>query len=162
VDRRSDAGALVVERGFARYTFAYMTEVAAWRRSKKVRLLIIGALILVAAILAIFFQKVRWLMIAVIVMLLVALGLESKNTDYDLGKMMKTGSLKESRVSRDDKGNLVIGSMCSEGVYNCDDFLTQPEAQRVYEECKFSKGNDPHRLDGDSDGVACESLPAKS
>lgn len=136
-----------------------VNEVAPWRRSKKVRLIIIGVLLFIALMLAIFVQKVRVIMIAVIVMLLVALGLETSNTDYDLGKMIKSGSLKESRIKRDDRGNLIMGTMCGDAVYNCDDFLTQPEAQSVYEACRFGKNNDPHRLDGDSDGIACEALP---
>ncbi|MFP4393439.1 MAG: excalibur calcium-binding domain-containing protein [Desulfohalobiaceae bacterium] len=38
---------------------------------------------------------------------------------------------------------------------NCD-FDTQAEAQSFFE--KHQPG-DPHRLDGDGDGVACEGLP---
>lgn len=45
--------------------------------------------------------------------------------------------------------------VCSTNVYNCDDFNSQSEAQFVYEECG---NNDIHRLDGDDDGIACESL----
>ncbi|GAA5109543.1 excalibur calcium-binding domain-containing protein [Haloechinothrix salitolerans] len=40
--------------------------------------------------------------------------------------------------------------------YNCSDFETQEEAQEEYEKDK----SDPHGLDGDGDGVACESLPS--
>ncbi len=39
--------------------------------------------------------------------------------------------------------------------YNCSDFKTQAEAQRIFN----SSPGDPYKLDGDSDGVACESLP---
>ncbi|WP_259130188.1 thermonuclease family protein [Salinibacter ruber] len=39
---------------------------------------------------------------------------------------------------------------------DCSDFDTQPEAQRFYE---ANKPGDPHSLDGDGDGEACESLP---
>jgi endonuclease YncB( thermonuclease family) len=39
---------------------------------------------------------------------------------------------------------------------DCSDFSTQPEAQRFYE--RHNPG-DPHGLDGNSDGEACESLP---
>ncbi|MCS4048011.1 hypothetical protein GGQ04_003168 [Salinibacter ruber] len=39
---------------------------------------------------------------------------------------------------------------------DCSDFDTQPEAQRFYES---SKPGDPHGLDGNNDGQACESLP---
>lgn len=39
---------------------------------------------------------------------------------------------------------------------DCSDFSTQKEAQRFFE----SQGSgDPHKLDRDNDGVACEILP---
>ncbi|MEA2574457.1 MAG: micrococcal nuclease [Chloroflexia bacterium] len=41
---------------------------------------------------------------------------------------------------------------------DCGDFATQAEAQ-VFFEAAGGPGSDPHRLDGDHDGVACESLP---
>ncbi|HEY0010960.1 MAG TPA: thermonuclease family protein [Candidatus Paceibacterota bacterium] len=47
---------------------------------------------------------------------------------------------------------------CSYNTYNCTDFSTHAEAQRVYESCG-GVGNDVHGLDGDKDGDACESLP---
>ncbi len=134
-------------------------DVSNLRRSKKVRLIIMGVLLFIALMLALFVEKIRLAMIAVIILLLVALGLESKNTDYDLGKMLKTGSLKESRIERDQNGNLIMEGICQKDGYNCDDFKTQSEAQSVYDTCEFNKNNDPHRLDGDSDGLACEDLP---
>ncbi len=39
---------------------------------------------------------------------------------------------------------------------NCSDFNTQAEAQRFFES---QRPGDPHRLDGDGNGLACESLP---
>lgn len=39
---------------------------------------------------------------------------------------------------------------------NCDDFATQEEAQAVLD----ADPSDPHGLDGDGDGIACESLPS--
>ena len=43
---------------------------------------------------------------------------------------------------------------------DCSDFDTQPEAQRFFERHRSdSSGGDPHNLDGDGDGQACESLP---
>ena len=42
--------------------------------------------------------------------------------------------------------------------YNCSDFETWSEAQSFYES-EGGPGSDPHRLDGDGDGVACQSLP---
>lgn len=44
---------------------------------------------------------------------------------------------------------------CVNSDCNCSDFRTQAEAQRVLE----AFPNDRFRLDGDKDGVACESLP---
>jgi hypothetical protein len=42
--------------------------------------------------------------------------------------------------------------------YNCSDFSTQEEAQDEYD----SDTSDPNYLDGDNDGIACESLPSGS
>ncbi|MBE9144887.1 thermonuclease family protein [Planktothrix mougeotii] len=44
---------------------------------------------------------------------------------------------------------------CTQSDCDCGDFKTQSEAQRVLE----AFPNDPFKLDGDKDGVACESLP---
>ena len=41
---------------------------------------------------------------------------------------------------------------------DCSDFETQPEAQRFFER---HQPGDPHNLDGDGDGEACESLPGR-
>lgn len=48
--------------------------------------------------------------------------------------------------------------ICSYNVYNCPDFSTHAEAQRVFDYCGGTT-NDVHRLDADKDGLACESLP---
>lgn len=45
---------------------------------------------------------------------------------------------------------------CLEDTYNCADFITQAEAQNVFDICG---PEDVHRLDSDSDGIVCESLP---
>ena len=47
---------------------------------------------------------------------------------------------------------------CSYNAYNCSDFSTHAEAQRVFEVCG-GVNNDIHKLDSDKDGLACESLP---
>ena len=41
---------------------------------------------------------------------------------------------------------------CSHNIYNCSDFNSQEEAQKIFEQCK----TDVHDLDRDNDGVACE------
>jgi hypothetical protein len=48
---------------------------------------------------------------------------------------------------------------CYADLYNCSDFATQAEAQACYEYRLGQGAGDIHRLDGDNDGVACESLP---
>jgi len=40
---------------------------------------------------------------------------------------------------------------------DCADFATHRQAQRFFE--KHNPGRDPHNLDGDNDGKACEDLP---
>lgn len=40
---------------------------------------------------------------------------------------------------------------------NCSDFATQDEAQRFFVR-EGGPENDPHRLDADNDGIACENL----
>ena len=42
---------------------------------------------------------------------------------------------------------------------NCSDFETQADAQRFFEEQEVVRPGDRHGLDGNNDGVACESLP---
>lgn len=44
------------------------------------------------------------------------------------------------------------------GDYDCPDFSTQKEAQTFFES-NGGPSSDPHKLDQDKDGVACEALP---
>ncbi|MAZ30127.1 hypothetical protein CL655_02480 [bacterium] len=159
-----------------------MNEVANWRRSKKSRLIIIIGLLVLVGVIAFFFEKTRLWMLGIVAILLVALGLEVANTDVDLGTMLETGSVSEAVVERDESGNLEVGAdgglmtrvlrdregnIVAEGTagakytdeYNCDDFATQPEAQRFFENAG-GVDNDINRLDGNNDGVACQALPA--
>ncbi|MGH3965673.1 MAG: excalibur calcium-binding domain-containing protein [Pseudonocardiaceae bacterium] len=50
---------------------------------------------------------------------------------------------------------LLAGTAVAQGDLDCSDFKTQEEAQAVY----VQDTSDPHNLDSDDDGVACESLP---
>lgn len=92
-----------------------------------------------------------------------ATGLEIADTDFDLKKLWETGSLKESLLERDEKGNLKhLDKICdaqAQGFYNynCSDFETQEEAQKVYEQCD----TDINGLDRDKDGIVCEHLKRK-
>lgn len=48
---------------------------------------------------------------------------------------------------------------CYADLYNCSDFDTQAEAQACFDYCVSLGFGDVHGLDGDTDGIACESLP---
>jgi len=134
-------------------------DIAAWRKSKKVRLGIIIGLIVFVGVIALFFEKLRIWMIGIMLLLFVGLGMEVSNTDYDLGKMVQTKSLSESKVMRDTEGNVVTdGSGKATDEYNCEDFSTQPQAQRFFEKAG-GVSKDTNRLDGNKDGIACQSLP---
>lgn len=121
------------------------------------------------------------ILLGVIVVLLGVLGLESFNSDFDLGSIFSGNSVSDSKIERDVDGNLQkdasgnfvtklirdkLGNVVPEGTagakytdeYNCDDFTTQPEAQAFFEKAGGVKG-DTNRLDGDKDGEVCESLP---
>jgi F0F1-type ATP synthase assembly protein I len=135
-------------------------DIADWRKSKNVRLGIIIGLIVMVGIIALFFEKLRIWMFGIMILLLVGLGLEVSNTDYDLGKMMETKSLSESKVLRDKEGNIVTDATKGKATdeYNCDDFSTQSQAQKFFDNAGGAS-NDTNRLDGNKDGDACESLP---
>lgn len=49
--------------------------------------------------------------------------------------------------------------VCSSNFYNCSDFSTQAQAQTVFNYCFVRGFGDIHGLDGDGNGLACESLP---
>ncbi len=122
------------------------------------------------------------ILLGAIVILLGALGLESFNSDFDLSSLLSGNSISDSKIERDADGNLLqnqsgdfvtkllrdkLGNVVPEGTadakytdeYNCDDFKTQKEAQAFFDKAGGVQG-DTNRLDGDKDGVACESLPA--
>ena len=48
---------------------------------------------------------------------------------------------------------------CSSNQYNCADFSSHASAQACYDYCISIGRGDVHKLDSDSDGSACESLP---
>lgn len=124
------------------------------------------------------------IILGVIVVLLGALGLELSNNDFDLGSIFSGNSMSESKIERDQDGNLMrgedgdfitrilrdkLGNVVPEGTagakytdeYNCEDFSTQTEAQNFFIKAGGTR-KDTNRLDGDKDGVACEALPLGS
>jgi len=98
------------------------------------------------------------ILIAILAILAAAFGLEASNNDWDLGKLLGGSSLTEAKVMRDKEGNVVTSGGKYTDEYNCDDFKTQIEAQKFYDNAG-GVTKDTNRLDGDKDGEACESLP---
>lgn len=125
-------------------------------------------------------KKIKLLLGGLLGILVAAFGLEATNNDWDLGSILGGNSVSDSKVVRDESGNIkrdAQGGMITrvkrdkEGniipqeqaggkytdEYNCKDFDTQPEAQRFFDKAG-GVGHDTNRLDGDGDGVACEDL----
>jgi hypothetical protein len=111
------------------------------------------------------------ILLVILAILAGAFGLEATSNDFDLGKLLGGSTIQESKVARDEQGNVDSTYYDKEGNvardqnsgkkasdYNCDDFATQPEAQQFFTKVGGT-GNDLYRLDGDKDGTACESLP---
>jgi len=138
------------------------------RYNRKFRLGLILFLMAIVAIMFFVWEKARIFLVIIFITLLAAFGLEVSQNDWDLGKLIKTGSVQESKVSRDEKGNILfdkMGNITTDKAigkkaddYNCDDFSNNPEAQSFFQKVGGTD-NDLNRLDGDKDGEACESLP---
>lgn len=113
-------------------------------------------------------------------MLMGAFGLTATNKDYNVGTLLKTGSLEQAKMPVDDKGNVVYGNpeevakliydsvgnfkpeACSQDVYNCGNFRYQEDAQQFFDKCRGTSGKDVNRLDGDGNSVACQNLKSKN
>lgn len=110
-----------------------------------------------------FYKWVKGGLGAIIVLMVTALGLEATNNDFDLGALLSGEGLEGSKVIRDADGNINFDGVsplvvnCEADTYNCSDFTYQAQAQDVMERCGGA-GKDINGLDGDGDGMACESL----
>lgn len=130
------------------------------RRSSKARVTIIIVLLIIVAVLFYFWEKGRLILAGAAVALMLALGLEVSGNDFDMQKLIQTGSLEESRVEKTESGTWLIGEECQKEKLNCSNFEYQEDAQDLFEKCGGLE-NDVHGLDGDNDGVVCEALPSK-
>ena len=99
-----------------------------------------------------------WVFGGILVILLAALGLESTNNDWDIGKLLNGESWENSKVMRDINGNVVESGGKYTDEYNCDDFTTKEQAQTFFKNAG-GPSQDTNGLDGDNDGEACEALP---
>lgn len=71
-------------------------------------------------------------------------------------KKMKAGIWSEKGWEDED---FYSDFICDYNAYDCSDFYSQAQAQRVFQACAEKTSRDVHRLDGDKDGMACDSLP---
>ena len=111
------------------------------------------------------------------IVLLAAIGIQTMDYDLDLGSLWAGKSIAESRVQQTRDGIKLMGSCVkaqgnTTADLNCDNFKTQEEAQAKYDMCSdqiasYNSGKTPSQiksldiygLDGNKNGVVCESLP---
>ncbi len=75
-----------------------------------------------------------------------------KEEAVEIGQRTENKKLTSTTINKNSKYE------CNYNKYNCSDFSTQREAQKVFKICG-GKENDIHQLDGGGDGRACEGLP---
>lgn len=81
---------------------------------------------------------------------------EARANDVGLWNFEDESSPADADESASDSTEEVdIPPVPADGDYDCSHFETQEQAQYVLEDT----AGDPYRLDADSDGVACETLP---
>lgn len=152
------------------------TEAQKARNTKSTRLYFIGLIGAIVFVLWYFKIIKTGFAVGLGIILLAAFGIETFNYDLDLGKLWETGSIQESRVTHTQDGIKLMGSCAlpknGEGDLNCSNFQTQGEAQAKYDQCaneiaSYNNGVDAakvksldiYRLDGNNNGIVCETLP---
>jgi hypothetical protein len=73
----------------------------------------------------------------------------------DFDEMSRDNRERHERLLNSLRGRSNEEYVCTSNYYDCSHFSTQSEAQKVYDACG---ADDIHFLDGDDDGVACETL----
>lgn len=131
------------------------------RRKSSTRITLIIILLIILAVMFYFWKAARLWLAGLALVLLAALGLEVSGNDWDLGKLMQTGSFKESKVEKTSTGTWLIGEECQKEKFNCDNFEYQEDAQDLFVKCGGLE-NDIHGLDRDKDGKVCEDLKSRN
>lgn len=91
-------------------------------------------------VIILFFLAVILIALLMVFVIVPLLSGEDRNNNNNAGEQQESSSSFE----------------CSVDSYNCADFRTQAEAQKVFDACG---PEDVHGLDRDGNGEACESLP---
>lgn len=143
------------------------------RNTKSTRIWFMVLLLVILWILYFTSAKMKGLIIALILIVLTAIGVQVFDYDLDLATLIDTrGDVAASRVEYKD-GIKILGEACAGDNLNCSDFATQQEAQAKYESCATAiasyndgqsadsiKNLDVYWLDGNNNGIVCEALPA--
>ena len=80
---------------------------------------------------------------------------DSDKRIYNVNNSIREPSCDKRSTSKAAADSTDVPPLPPDGDYDCSDFDTQAQAQEVLDE---STG-DPHGLDGDGDGIACETRP---
>lgn len=81
---------------------------------------------------------------------------DARSNDVGLWDFEDDSSTSEPDESESDGGEEIdLPPLPDDGDYDCGHFETQEQAQYVLD----TTDGDPHRLDADDDGIACETLP---
>ena len=94
-------------------------------------------------------KYLKWLFAFVLIAVILALAIWALFAIRDNIKINKQG---QNTLPVQDSKDII----CNSDSYNCDNFESQEEAQKVLDSC--GKETDIHRLDSDGNGMACESL----
>ena len=145
------------------------------RNTKSKRILFMVWLLILLAILWWFKVIKTGFVVGIGLLILVALGIETLDYDLDLGTLWRTGNITESRVQHTEDGIILKGNCINSKQSNdldCANFPTQEAAQAKYDQCaeeiaSYNAGKtvsqiknlDIYRLDGNKNGIVCESLP---
>lgn len=132
-----------------------MKSMSQLRRSKNFRLILMVILLAILAVLYFTYEKFRIWILGLMAIILIALGMEVSDNDFDIQKLIETGSFSESRVKVTENGHWLINECQSKTNFNCDNFKYQEEAQELFDACGGIE-NDIHGLDRDKDGKVCE------
>ena len=84
---------------------------------------------------------------------------ESFESAQNIARVNREGMWDSREIQDGSPGNEPAPCSCAANTLNCSDFSTHNEAQACYDTCIALGMGDIHRLDGNADGMACESLP---
>ena len=80
-------------------------KIGKYRRKGGARLTVIILLLIILAVMFYFWEKARLYIAGLFIMMLVALGLEVSGNDWNLGKLIETGSFEESKIEKTEGGH---------------------------------------------------------